>query len=185
MGCDEEIGRNEKYVECKSKCAMNFHITCADVSEQTFVKLREDDELKNWICKECSCDLTSTGGDQACEQIVSNQAQFVKLLSDKVNQAVERAARSLANVFKVELSKLTSENIKLNRKVDELQAMLNTQIAVNQNQSCPSDGDTSLKCVVNQVERNNYTGSEKSLLKPETSKKIRVALGDCRGKAIA
>lgn len=51
--CNKPIGRYDEYVMCRSKCSLNYHISCINIDSDGLNVMKQSGEIKKWRCGLC------------------------------------------------------------------------------------------------------------------------------------
>lgn len=57
QACLTKLSRNDDVIQCSElKCNKLFHIKCANITPTTFIDLKHNGKVKEWVCEECGND---------------------------------------------------------------------------------------------------------------------------------
>lgn len=120
--CNKSMSRYDEYICCKMKCNRNYHLSCASVTVEDFVKTKQEGTVKDWVCLNCSKTITSL------QNKPNDTNRFEEYLSLKIDEAVKNITATLLTSFQIEMEKLTNENKKLFKEIKGLKEILKSQI---------------------------------------------------------
>lgn len=134
--CEKSIGRYDDYINCRSKCNNNFHISCVNLTEVQFAQLKESGTLREWSCTTCRATITSTELD---ELNINDTRKFEKYINHKISHAVEEITNAITTIFKKQVEQLNAENKNLCQELRELKYLMKKQISIQNAESKQQD----------------------------------------------
>jgi regulator of replication initiation timing len=86
--CNRNIG-SATYVSCK-QCALNFHIHCVGIDDDTFDLMEKEGTCTSWKCRSCVKKSTPLV-DGACslDNIIFDNSQSIHMPSDRLQELIE------------------------------------------------------------------------------------------------
>lgn len=168
--CAKKIDRYEDYILCKSKCAKNFHLVCANVSVEKFTGMRESGDIKTWSCEKCGEDITysdkSAGTSitmDANNEPIHDMSAFIAM---KVNEAIQMLTKALINPLKAEIANLAAQNKILSNEIKSFKNTIKehcdkTNSISGKRDSAMSENESAKLRTVD-IERNNVDKKSKS-----------------------
>lgn len=109
--CSGKVSRNNDSLIC-NKCEGCFHLTCGNVPEKEFVRMRADKTVKQWICAGCAgdagrCLLTACEDSVTTQGSASDSSKLSQVSDEAVSLASEGCARDPATVGNLHSSEMS------------------------------------------------------------------------------
>ncbi|KAI4463253.1 zinc finger fyve/phd-type [Holotrichia oblita] len=126
--CERNIGRYEDYICCRSHCNGNFHIKCVGQSVIDYTSLKQNNKLKEWICKTClnSEQVAITLEDTSEKRPLTSNTTVDDIIAAAVNKPVNLLSDNVISVLQEEINKLKFQNKTLIDEINKLKTHYKT-----------------------------------------------------------
>lgn len=76
--CNKKIARYENAITCAVSCEGSYHISCVQISLETFQELKDSGEISSWKCDNCEASSENDSDELLNTSVVANDGNGIK-----------------------------------------------------------------------------------------------------------